>query len=104
MQRMTTPPTVITTKDLLYVKDAMSWQLIAMKKCKFYADQVKDPRVKQAIDKAGQIHQRHYQVLLGHTKNNNTHQMVEVQHIVQQNQQASQQQQQMQQTVQQRQQ
>lgn len=65
------PPRVITTKDLLYLKDAMSWELTAFKKFHFFAGQAKDPQVKQALDKAGQMHQRHYQKLLTHLQVDN---------------------------------
>jgi hypothetical protein len=69
---MTTPPTVMTTKDMHYVKDQMSWLLLAMKKCSHFAQECTDPQIKQLIDKAGQMHQRHYNTLLGHCQNNNT--------------------------------
>jgi hypothetical protein len=72
---MMEPPKVITTKDLLYLKDQMSWQLNAMKKCAHFANECTDPDVKQAIDNAGRMHQRHYQMLLQHCQNNNTLQM-----------------------------
>jgi len=65
------PPRVITTKDLLYLKDAMSWQLIAFKKLHFFAQQAKNPQVKQALDQVGQMHQRHYQKLLSHLQVDN---------------------------------
>jgi len=32
-QIMEQPPEYITTKDLAYLKDALSWELTAMKKC-----------------------------------------------------------------------
>jgi hypothetical protein len=66
------PPRVITTKDCLYLRDALSWELIAFKKFHFFAQQATDPQVKQALDKAGQMHQRHYQKLLPHLQVNNT--------------------------------
>lgn len=31
------PPRVITTKDLLYLKDALSWELNAFKKFHFFS-------------------------------------------------------------------
>ncbi len=65
------PPRVITTKDTMYLKDALSWELIAFKKFHFYAQQVTDPQIKQALDKAGQMHQRHYQKLLTHLQVDN---------------------------------
>lgn len=69
------PPQVITTKDHLYLKDQLSWELIAMKKCHHFAQECQDPEIRQAIDKAGQMHQRHYNMLLRHLQNNNTAEM-----------------------------
>ena len=67
------PPRVITTKDLSYLKDALSWELLAFKKFHFFAQQATNPQVKQMLDKAGQMHQRHYQKLLTHLQvDNNT--------------------------------
>jgi len=66
------PPRAISTKDLSYLKDALSWELNAFKKFHFYAQQVQDPQIKQALEQAGHMHQRHYQRLLGHLQVNNT--------------------------------
>jgi hypothetical protein len=67
------PPRVITTKDLLYIKDALSWELNAFKKFHFFAQQAIDPQIKQALDKTGKIAQQHYQKLLTHLQvDNNT--------------------------------
>ncbi|WP_134684233.1 ferritin-like domain-containing protein [Brevibacillus migulae] len=66
------PPRAISTKDLSYLKDALSWELDAFKKFHFYAQQVQDPQIKQALDQAGQMHQRHFQRLLSHLQVNNT--------------------------------
>lgn len=65
------PPRAITTKDCSYLKDALSWELVAFKKFHFYAQQVKDPVIRQALDQVGQMHQRHYQTLLSHLQVNN---------------------------------
>jgi hypothetical protein len=62
--RMSTPPNVITTKDLSYLKDAMSWELLAMKKCSHYATYCQDNEIKSEIDRCGQMHQKHYDQLL----------------------------------------
>jgi hypothetical protein len=75
---MQAPPRVITTKDLLYLKDALSWELNAFKKFHFFAQQATDPQIKQALDKAGQMHQRHYQKLLTHLQVNNNQAMAAV--------------------------
>nr|WP_202617890.1 ferritin-like domain-containing protein [Bacillus dakarensis] len=68
-----TPPRAITSKDILYLKDALSWELLAFKKFHFLAQQSTDPEIKQALDKAGAMHQNHYQRLLTHLQvDNNT--------------------------------
>ncbi|WP_369681839.1 hypothetical protein [Alicyclobacillus macrosporangiidus] len=69
--QMTTPPQVITTKDASYIKDQLSWLLVAAKKCAHYAKECSDASVASAIQRIGQMHQRHYQLLLGHLKTNN---------------------------------
>lgn len=69
---MTTPPQVITGKDLHYLEDQMNWLLVAAKKCSHYAQECTDPQIKQIIDQAGQMHQRHYNTLLQHCQNNNS--------------------------------
>jgi hypothetical protein len=65
------PPQVISTKDALYLTDMMSWNLLAMKKAHFFASQCQDQEVVAAIERAGQMHQRHYQRILGHLQNPN---------------------------------
>jgi hypothetical protein len=70
---LSTPPRAITTKDLMYIKDALSWELLAFKKFHHMAGQATDPEIKQALDKAGMMHQSHYQRLLTHLQvDNNT--------------------------------
>ncbi len=66
MPVMPEPPRVISTKDHLYLKDAMSWELTAMKKCFHFAREAVDPEIKMALDSAGQMHMNHYMRLLGH--------------------------------------
>lgn len=75
---MPTPPQVITTKDMLYLKDALSWELLALKKFHHLAQQVNDPEMKQALDNAGRMHQNHYQRLLSHLQVNNNAAMANV--------------------------
>jgi hypothetical protein len=65
------PPRALTTKDLLYLKDALSWELLAFKKFHFFAQQVTNPEIKQALDKAGNMHQKHFQKLLTHLQVDN---------------------------------
>jgi hypothetical protein len=73
---MMTPPDVVTTKDYLYLRDQLSWTLLVMKKCAHYAQECTDPQVRSAIDRAGQMHQRHYNLLLKHLQTNNTQAMI----------------------------
>jgi uncharacterized membrane protein len=68
---MQEPPGAITTKDLLYIKDILSWELLAFKKFHFLASQVQNGQIKQALEKVGQTHQRHYQKLLTYLQINN---------------------------------
>lgn len=63
---MQQPPTVISTKDQLYLTDMLSWNLIAMKKAHFFAKQCQDQEIIQALENAGTMHQRHYEKILTH--------------------------------------
>lgn len=81
---MQVPPQVITTKDHIYLKDQLSWLLLAMKKCHHYAQECTDTQIAQAIDQAGQMHQRHYMLLLKHLQNDNTSAMQNVHQQMQQ--------------------
>lgn len=66
--RWPTPPEVVTTKDLAYLKDSLSWELLAMKKCHHFAQACSDPQLREALEAACRMHQRHYETLLGHLK------------------------------------
>ena len=46
------PPQVITGKDLNYVRDMLSWNLLGMKKAHFMATQCQDSEVKATLEKA----------------------------------------------------
>jgi hypothetical protein len=63
---MQTPPSVVSTKDSLYLTDMLSWNLLAMKKAHFFAGQCQDNELKTEIEKCGQMHQRHYEKILTH--------------------------------------
>ncbi|SFB12255.1 MULTISPECIES: hypothetical protein [unclassified Bacillus (in: firmicutes)] len=63
---MQQPPQVVTTKDSLYLTDMLSWNLLAMKKSHFFAEHCQDQQLKAAMEACGQMHQRHYQTILGH--------------------------------------
>ncbi|GGH75284.1 rubrerythrin [Pullulanibacillus pueri] len=63
---MPQPPAIISTKDHLYLEDMLSWNLNAIKKAHFFAQNVQDPDIQRAITQMAQMHQRHYQTLLNH--------------------------------------
>ncbi|MCM3439999.1 MULTISPECIES: hypothetical protein [Bacillaceae] len=63
---MQQPPNVVTTKDQLYLTDMLSWNLLAMKKAHFFASQCQNQQVKTQLEKVGQMHEQHYQKILGH--------------------------------------
>lgn len=65
-QSMQQPPAMISTKDLSYINDMLSWNLDAFKKANFYSEQCQQPDVKEALNQAGQMHQQHYQKILQH--------------------------------------
>ena len=43
------PPQVLSTKDTLYISDALSWELLASKKAHNMADECQDPQIKQKL-------------------------------------------------------
>lgn len=60
------PPNMISSKDSMYLTDSLSWNLLAMKKAHFYAQQCQDQELKAAFDRCGQMHQQHYEKILNH--------------------------------------
>jgi len=60
------PPAVISTKDTMYLTDMLSWNLLAMKKAHFFAQQCHDPEIVSVLESCGQMHQRHYERILSH--------------------------------------
>ncbi|NLK07410.1 MAG: hypothetical protein GX316_01760 [Firmicutes bacterium] len=63
---MMQPPEIVTTKDLAYIQDALSWELLAAKKFAMYAQMAQDADVKNLCDGLAKMHQGHYQKLLSH--------------------------------------
>lgn len=59
---------LIADKELHYMKDYLSWELLAMKKCSDTANQVQDQDMAQMIRQIGQKHQDHYNTLLSQLK------------------------------------
>lgn len=68
---MPQPPQLISTKDSLYLTDMLSWNLLAMKKAHFYASNCQDQELKAAMEQCGQMHQQHYERILGHLNQQN---------------------------------
>ncbi|WNF36477.1 hypothetical protein RJD24_18945 [Bacillaceae bacterium IKA-2] len=68
---MPQPPSIVTSKDQLYITDMLSWNLLATKKAHFFAQQCTDSEIKTSLEQAGQMHQRHYQKIIGHLQNQN---------------------------------
>jgi hypothetical protein len=60
----------LTTKDLAYLKDAMSWELLAAKKCAHWAAETQDPEIKSLLEKAGAMHHQHYDLMLSNVDPN----------------------------------
>ncbi|MFC7064034.1 hypothetical protein [Halobacillus seohaensis] len=69
-QPMEQVPEIVSTKDQLYITDMLSWNLNACKKAHFSAEQCTTPELKQALEDAGQMHQRHYNRILEHLNTN----------------------------------
>ena len=69
---MASPPEIITDKDLSYLKDALSWELLAMKKCSHWAQLCQDQEIRDLVQRAGQRHQAHYIRLLSELNANKT--------------------------------
>lgn len=67
---MKQPPDMVSVKDSLYLTDMLSWNLIAIKKAHFFAAQCTDPQVINALTRCGQMHQRHYDLILSHLNPN----------------------------------
>ena len=63
-QSGTMPP--LTEKDLAYLKDQMSWELLACKKAFHYANETQETECKQAMFQIAEQHQQNLERLLGH--------------------------------------
>lgn len=58
--------TPLTEKDLAYLKDTMSWELVACKKAYQYAHQTLEPECRQLMFQIAEHHQRNYERVLQH--------------------------------------
>jgi len=57
---------MLSSKELNYIKDFLSWELLMTKKCSEYAKQEVDPNFKGIFENAGQVHQQNYQDVLSY--------------------------------------
>ena len=57
-------PNIISTKDLSYIKDMLSWNLVMAKKSKEYLKLVGDKDVIELLKKVNEVHKSHYEMLL----------------------------------------
>lgn len=60
----------LSVKELNYIKDFLSWELLMAKKCNQYANQEVDPVFKGVFNNAGQIHEQNYMNMLNYLSNN----------------------------------
>lgn len=82
---MPTPPKMVSTKDLLYLKDMMAWQLLAIKRYHHFSQEVQNPTLKQMFGQLIDMHKTHYQTLLQYTQTNNEQAIQQFnQHVMQQ--------------------
>jgi len=63
-EMMTSNRNLLSDKELLYIKDYLSWELLAVKKCKVAADSCTDPQIRQMIEQTGQRHIARYESIL----------------------------------------
>jgi len=55
---------LIAEKELLYLKDYLSWELLAIKKCNDTANRLEDQDAARIIRETGKKHQEHYNAIL----------------------------------------
>jgi hypothetical protein len=54
----------LSTKELNYLKDFLSWELLMAKKCNQYASQETNSNFKEVFNQAGQLHEQNYLALI----------------------------------------
>jgi hypothetical protein len=57
---------LMSDKELHYIKDFLSWELLAMKKCNDAASRCTDTTLQNVLKEVGKNHQQHYEQLLTH--------------------------------------
>ncbi|MFZ5816077.1 MAG: ferritin-like domain-containing protein [Bacillota bacterium] len=66
MQHHHEPMLPLTEKDLAYLHDMLSWELVATKKAYQYAHQTLEPDCRHLMFRMAEQHQRNWERLLGH--------------------------------------
>lgn len=56
----------LSTKEVNYIKDLLSWELLTSKKCFQYANQETNPTHKKAFSDTANLHQQNYLDLLSY--------------------------------------
>lgn len=56
----------LSTKEVNYIRDLLSWELLAVKKCHEYATQETHPTHKKTFEEATAVHKQNYMNLLGY--------------------------------------
>lgn len=56
----------LSTKEVNYLKDHLSWELAAAKKCYNHGQQMQDKNYSQLLDDIGRIHQENFVNLLNY--------------------------------------
>ncbi|MBE6140210.1 MAG: hypothetical protein E7172_01585 [Firmicutes bacterium] len=57
-------PSMITAKDLSYIKDMFNWHLIAAKKLQFYLNDTIDNETTKLFKNLKELHYKHCQTLI----------------------------------------
>ncbi|MGE5474447.1 MAG: hypothetical protein ACM3UU_09525 [Ignavibacteriales bacterium] len=61
----------LSTKELNYINDFLSWELLSCKKCYQYANQETNPSHQKVFFDAANVHQQNYMNLLNYVEQAN---------------------------------
>ena len=57
----------LSTKEVNYLKDHLSWELAGAKRCYNHGQQCQDKKLTQLMDEIGRIHQENFVDILNYT-------------------------------------
>lgn len=60
----------MTDKEVLHIQDRLREEMLAIRKCRAYADRLSDPQARELTQKLAAGHERHYQKLLDRLRAN----------------------------------